>query len=96
MWPGFGDNMRVLDWIIKRCTGEVDALETPIGFVPVPGDLNLDGIHVPAESMEALFNIDREAWKVEISEIGEYLESYGERTPEALKAEQKRVAAGLM
>ena len=58
-------------------------------------DLNLDGIHVPAETMEALFNVDREAWKVEISDIGEYLDSYGARTPAALKAEQERVAAGL-
>jgi phosphoenolpyruvate carboxykinase (GTP) len=95
MWPGFGDNMRVLEWIIKRCTGEVDAVETPIGYLPRPADLNLDGIDVPAASMEALLEVDREAWKAEIADIGEYLDSYGARTPVALKAEQKRVASAL-
>ena len=96
MWPGFGENMRVLDWIIKRCTGEIDAVESPIGSVPVPGDLNLDGIHVPADTMETLFHIDREGWKREISDIGEYLDSYGARTPAALKEEQERVATDLL
>ena len=96
MWPGFGDNMRVLEWIIKRCTGEVDAVETPIGYLPRLGDLNLDGIDVPAETMKALLEVDREAWQVEISDFGEYLDSYGARTPAALKAEQERVAAALL
>ncbi len=96
MWPGFGENMRVLDWIIKRCAGEVDVVDTPIGRMPLPGDLNLDGIHVPAESMEALLEVDDEAWKAEIADIGEYLDSYGERTPASLKAEQQKVAAALM
>jgi len=96
MWPGFGDNLRVLEWIIKRCTGQVDAVETPIGYLPRLGDLNLDGIDVPAKTMEALLEVDREAWQAEISDIGEYLDSYGARTPAALKAEQERVAAALL
>jgi phosphoenolpyruvate carboxykinase (GTP) len=96
MWPGFGENMRVLEWIIKRCAGEVDVVDTPIGRMPLPADLNLDGIHVPAESMEALLEVDGEAWKAEIADIGEYLDSYGDRTPASLKAEQQKVAASLM
>jgi len=96
MWPGFGENMRVLEWIIKRCQGEVGIVETPIGRMPLPSDLNLDGIQVPAQAMAALLEVDQEAWKVEIAAIGEYLDSYGERTPAALKAEQQAVAADLM
>jgi len=95
MWPGFGENMRVLDWIIKRCEGKVGCLETPIGRLPLPGDLNLDGIDVPAAAMEALMEVDTSAWQAEISDIGKYLDSYGDRTPLAIKAEQARVAEAL-
>jgi phosphoenolpyruvate carboxykinase (GTP) len=95
MWPGFGENMRVLDWIIKRCEGKVACLETPIGKMPLPGDLNLEGIDVPAATMEALLEVDTAAWQAEIADIGEYLYSYGDRTPAAMKAEQARVAQAL-
>jgi len=95
MWPGFGENMRVLDWIIKRCKDEVGFLETPIGKMPLPGDLNLDGIDVPTATMEALLEVDTTAWQAEISDIGEYLDSYGNRTPPAIKSEQARVANAL-
>jgi phosphoenolpyruvate carboxykinase (GTP) len=95
MWPGFGDNMRVLDWIIQRCEGETAAVETPIGFLPGPGDLNLEGIDVADETMAALLEVDVDAYKQEMADIREYLESYGDRTPAALKAELKRVAAAL-
>jgi len=96
MWPGFGENMRVLEWIIKRCSGDTDIVDTPIGRMPRPSDLNLEGIHVPAETMEALLEVDTEAWKAEIADIGEYLDSYGERTPVVLKAEQQKVADALI
>jgi len=79
MWPGFGQNMRVLDW-----------------NMPGPSDLNLDGIDVPMATMEALLDVDCEAWKAEIADIGEYLDSYAERTPAALKAELQKVADALM
>jgi phosphoenolpyruvate carboxykinase (GTP) len=95
MWPGFGENMRVLDWIIKRCDGKVACKETPIGKMPLPGDLNLDGIDVATSTMEALLEVDTAAWQTEIEDIGEYLDSYGERTPAAIKAEQVRVAEAL-
>jgi phosphoenolpyruvate carboxykinase (GTP) len=95
MWPGFGENMRVLDWIVKRCKDEVGALETPIGSMPLPGDLNLDGIDVPEATMDALLEVDIAAWQTEISEIGKYLDTYGDRTPAAIKDEQARVAEAL-
>ena len=95
MWPGFGENMRVLDWVIKRVRGEVDVVETAIGNMPHAADLNLDGIDVPMQTMAALLEVDGEAWKAEIADIGEYLDSYGERTPTALKAEQIKVREAL-
>ena len=95
MWPGFGENMRVLDWIIKRCEHKIGFVETPIGKLPLPGDLNLDGIDVPEATMEALLEVDVEAWQAEIADIGEYLDSYGDRTPAAIKAQQERVAKAL-
>ncbi len=95
MWPGFGENMRVLEWVVRRCKGEVSCAETPIGRLPLPGDLRLDGIDVAPATMEALLDVDVEAWKAEIADIGEYLDSYGERTPAALRAERERVAEAL-
>ena len=95
MWPGFGENTRVLEWIIRRCKGEVDAATTPVGRVPRLGDLNVAGINVSPETMHALLEIDVEAWREELAAIGEYLESYGERTPAALHAEQERVRQAL-
>ena len=95
MWPGFGENMRVLEWVVRRCKGEVSCAETPIGRLPLPEDLRLDGIEVAPATMEALLDVDVEAWKAEIADIGEYLDSYGERTPAALRAERERVAEVL-
>jgi len=95
MWPGFGENMRVLEWILRRCKGEVDCAGTPIGRLPRPGDLRLEGIDVSAETMSALLEVDVEAWKAEIADIGDYLQSFGERTPAALNAERDRVARAL-
>ncbi len=95
LWPGFSENMRVLEWIINRCEDRVACLDTPIGKMPLPGDLNLDGIDVPAAALEALLEVDTAAWQAEIADIGEYLDTYGDRAPAALKAEQARVAEAL-
>ena len=95
MWPGFGENMRVLEWIIKRSTGQADAIETPIGSMPLDSDLRLDGIDVPAETLQALLEVDVDAWTFEMSEINDYLDSYGDRKPAALKAECARVTEAL-
>jgi phosphoenolpyruvate carboxykinase (GTP) len=95
MWPGFGDNLRVLEWMLKRVTGQAEAVETPVGNLPKPSDINTDGLDLDAASLEALLQIDREGWKAEMESIGEYLDSYGERTPHALKAERAKIAAQL-
>lgn len=95
MWPGFGENMRVLDWIIARCSGDAGASRSPIGLLPRAGDLNLEGIAVTFESMQALLEVDVAAWQEEMASIGEYLESFGSRTPKALQQECQRVATAL-
>jgi phosphoenolpyruvate carboxykinase (GTP) len=95
MWPGFGDNLRVLEWMLKRVTGQAGAVETPVGNLPKPSDLNTDGLGLDDATLEQLLTIDRDGWKAEMESIGEYLDSYGERTPHALKAERAKIAAQL-
>jgi phosphoenolpyruvate carboxykinase (GTP) len=95
LWPGFGDNMRVLEWILRRCDGSVGAVETPIGLLPRREDLNLDGLGLDASTIDQLLHVDREGWRREFEAIAEYLEEYGQRTPAALKAEREKVAAAL-
>jgi phosphoenolpyruvate carboxykinase (GTP) len=95
LWPGFGDNLRVLEWMLRRVEGSVGAVETPIGRLPQARDLDLDGLQLPAGALEQLLDVDAEAWRKELDAIGEYLDEYGERTPAALRAEQRRVAAAL-
>ena len=95
LWAGFGDNLRVLEWILDRVDGKVGAQETPIGYVPRPDDLNIEGLDIDADQLDELLAVDRVAWADEINEIGSYLESYGSRTPAPLKREQKRIAQAL-
>jgi phosphoenolpyruvate carboxykinase (GTP) len=95
MWPGFGDNMRVLEWIVRRCKGEVGAVQTPIGRLPDLADIKLDGIRVESATMQALLAVDVEAWKAELAAVGEYIGSYGDRMPVALKTEWERITAAL-
>ena len=90
IWPGFGDNMRVLDWIIKRCEGEVDAQETAIGYIPKPEDLNLEGIEdeVTPEILDKLLDVDKDLWTKEIAEMRRYykedIADKGGKIPEEL------------
>ncbi|MDO5610875.1 MAG: phosphoenolpyruvate carboxykinase (GTP) [Pseudomonadota bacterium] len=95
LWPGFGDNMRVLEWMLKRVEGKADSVETPIGHLPNIADLNLDGVSLSDEAREKLFGYDRTGWAHEFASIGEYLDEYGPRMPQALKDEQQRTAAAL-
>lgn len=87
LWPGFGENSRVLDWIIRRLQGEADAVVTPIGLIPAPGSMNLDGIDVPEEDLDELFSIDADAWLEEADLTEEFYGLFGDRTPAALRAQ---------
>ena len=87
IWPGFGDNMRVLDWILKRCEETVDADETAIGYVPKPEDINLEGCSVDEETLKGLLNVDTETWKKEAEGIKEFYKKFGDRLPKELEDE---------
>ncbi|WP_345751573.1 phosphoenolpyruvate carboxykinase (GTP) [Microbacterium rhizophilus] len=87
LWPGFGDNSRVIDWIIRRLQGETEAVVTPIGLVPAPGSLNLDGIEVPQQDLDELFAIDADAWLEEADLTEEFYDLFGDRTPAELRAQ---------
>ncbi|MDE6034516.1 MAG: phosphoenolpyruvate carboxykinase (GTP) [Ruminococcus sp.] len=101
IWPGFGDNMRVLDWIIKRCEGTVDAVETAIGYLPKKEDINVEGIEdeVTPEIMDKLLDVDKELWTKEIAEMRRYynddIKAKGGNVPEALYAELDKIEARL-
>lgn len=87
IWPGFGDNMRVLDWILKRCEETVDADETAIGYVPKPEDINLEGCGVDKETLKGLLNVDTETWKKEAEGIKEFYKKFGDKLPKELSDE---------
>jgi len=101
IWPGFGDNMRVLDWIIKRCEGTVDAEETAIGYLPKKGDINVAGIEdeVTPEIMDKLLEVDTDLWKKEIAEMRRYYDediaAKGGRVPQALRDTLDKIEARL-
>lgn len=95
MWPGFGENMRVIDWILRRCEGSADARETAIGNLPMSEDVRLDGIDTSPETLEALLSVDEEAWAAELGQIQSYLQEYGDHSPPALSEELQNVSASL-
>ena len=84
LWPGFGDNARAIEWALRRVNGEVDAIDAINGRLPRPEDLNLDGIDVPDEDLEALFALDPGAWGREADLTEQYFAQFGDRLPQAL------------
>jgi len=95
LWPGFGDNLRVLEWMVRRIDGDADAVDTPIGLLPQHRDLNQQGLDCDHASLAQLLHVDAPAWLEEMAAIREYLQGYGERLPPALHAEVDRIEAAL-
>ena len=87
IWPGFGDNMRVLMWILARCEGKVDAVETPIGYVPKPEDIDLTGLDLDLDTLKGLLNVDKDLWREEVAGIEEFYKQVGDRVPKELYEE---------
>ncbi|HHW47781.1 MAG TPA: phosphoenolpyruvate carboxykinase (GTP) [Clostridiaceae bacterium] len=96
MWPGYGENFRVLKWILARCKGEVDAVESPIGYLPKPEDIDLTGIEdeVSRETLEELLKVDKEAWKEEHRSTGEFFEKF-DRLPKEIRDQHAALAKRL-
>jgi phosphoenolpyruvate carboxykinase (GTP) len=95
LWPGFGDNLRVLDWVLKRCAGSADANETPIGNLPRAADLNLAGLDIAPAALDELLSVKAEEWRAETADMDKYLDEFAGRTPAQLRAEVKALQQRL-
>jgi phosphoenolpyruvate carboxykinase (GTP) len=95
LWPGFGENLRVLRWIIDRCEDRAGAVETPIGFLPRPGDIDTTGLDISEDAMQALTSIDVQHWQAENAHFADYLDEYGNHVPAALLEQQQQLAEEL-
>ena len=96
IWPGFGDNMRVLMWILARCEGKVDANITPIGYIPNAEDINIEGLDgVTVDTIRELLSVDKESWLADIANIKEFYAQVGDRVPAELKEELKALEGRL-
>ena len=96
IWPGFGDNLRVLEWILARCEDKVDAKETPIGYVPNAKDINIEGLDgITEKTIEDLLSVDKESWVKETEGIEQFYAELGERVPKELHAELDKLKANL-
>jgi phosphoenolpyruvate carboxykinase (GTP) len=95
LWPGFGENSRVLEWIFRRCDGEAEAVETAIGNVPAPGALNVEGLDISDDQLSELLTVDTTALKDEIGQVEEYLSQYGSHLPAEISAQLEALKAKL-
>jgi phosphoenolpyruvate carboxykinase (GTP) len=86
LWPGFGENSRVLEWIFERTAGRGEATETPIGFVPAPGAINVKGLNVTPDDMAQLLSVHAEEWRAEVPRIREHYAQFNEQLPAKLAA----------
>jgi phosphoenolpyruvate carboxykinase (GTP) len=95
LWPGFGENSRVLEWIFRRCDGAAEAVETPIGLVPAPGALDVDGLDVSAEQLGELLAVDVEKVKAELPQVEEHLARFGDDLPAPVRAQLEALKGRL-
>jgi phosphoenolpyruvate carboxykinase (GTP) len=95
LWPGFGENSRVLKWMCERVDGKAGARETAIGYMPSAEDLDLTGLNVPAEDMKELLRVDADAWKEEVGDMEKHFAQFGDRLPRVLAEELKGLAKRL-
>ncbi len=95
IWPGFGDNIRVLKWILDRANNRVGARETPIGLVPNTADLDTSGLKIPKEKMDKLFEVDRPGWQTELQEIDAFLGQFGDHLPAGIRRQRDTLAQRL-
>ena len=95
LWPGFGDNLRVLEWIIDRCSSKAGAQETAIGNLPRPEDLDLEGLDLAPGALAQLLSVQSEEWRAEAADIEKHFDEYGSRTPAALRAQVQALRARL-
>ncbi len=95
IWPGFGDNMRVLNWIIDRCEGKAEAVETPIGYVPNAEDIDLTDLDFDLDTLKSILKVDKDVWQQEAGEIEEHYKKFGDKLPEELRAQLENLKNNL-
>jgi phosphoenolpyruvate carboxykinase (GTP) len=95
LWPGYGDNSRVLKWVCDRIEANIKAVPTPIGNLPKLEDLDTTGLDICCNDMKDLLSVDAEGWKNELADISQYYEKFGDRLPEALKKELESLRSRL-
>ena len=95
IWPGFGDNMRVLNWIVDRCNGTADAVETAIGFVPKAEDIDLTDLDFDIETLKSILAVDKEVWAKEAAEIEEHYKKFGDKLPAELRRQLETLKAAV-
>ena len=95
LWPGFGENLRVLNWIIQSCQNKINAKETPIGYVPLKQDIDITGLSISDENLNELFHIDPKQWLAEMKDIKKYFDEFGNRLPNELLDEHSKVIKSL-
>ena len=95
IWPAFGGDIRVLTWVVERCDGQTEAVETPIGNLPTRASLDLSGLRITDDDVEHLLAVDAEGWRAELDSIGEHLVKFGDRLPDALRAEYETLRKQL-
>jgi len=87
IWPGFSENIRILDWVLRRAEGKVGAIKTPLGYIPHYEDIDWSGLKFPKRKWDELFHIDRKMWRAELKEQKKFLDRFGKRLPQEIKAE---------
>ncbi len=96
LWPGFGDNSRVLEWVFERCAGRGEAVESPIGWIPAPGAIPSEGLDITPTAMDELLRVDVDEWRAEVPSIAEHFDALGARFPDELRRQladlEKRLA----
>jgi len=96
LWPGFGENLRIVEWILARCRGEVESVETPIGHVPNTKDIDMTGLSMPAGAMDKLFAINRKDWLAEVEAVGQFFDGFGTRMPDELWRQHELLRGRLL
>ena len=95
LWPGFGDNARVLKWIVERLDGKVDAIETPVGLVPRPEDIDTTGLDMADDDVVKALKVDVEDWRKELPMIEEWFAKFGDKLPKEMELERQLLVARL-
>jgi phosphoenolpyruvate carboxykinase (GTP) len=87
LWPGFGENSRVLEWVFRRCEGEAEAVETPVGLLPAEGEIDTEGLEISEQAMRELLSVDLELVKAQLPQVKEHLAQFGESLPPEVTAQ---------